>query len=89
MAELKQINFGVVAEEVEPHRILEMHCLLNDQEHNAKVEYLGEGSGCVVQCSCRADCRWFITRQKMTKEEVRATFNAHLSYFARPQTKPD
>ena len=87
MAELKQVEFSVVSEGMPPHRIIEMSTV--DEAHVATVEYMGEGSGCVVKCKCRDDCRWFITKQKMTKEEILATFNAHLSYFARPALKPD
>lgn len=84
MSELKQMAFGV--REDGRGRIMflnAVHTHAKHVEHAATVLYDEDGSA-RVSCSC--DGLWRISATTLSNDEIRGTFNSHLSYFDRPKT---
>lgn len=96
MAELKQMMFGISTDS--DGRIILLVSVLTSvtqEQHRAAVKYgivhhptegemLSDDGSATIVCSCGA--RWRIGAAKLSNDEVRGTFNSHLSYFTKPKT---
>lgn len=83
MAELKQMPFGVISDD--QGRIVSLHSVLTSvtqEKHDATLT-IGADGYASVQCSCGA--RWSMSPSRQTEEEIKGTFNSHLSYYSKPK----
>jgi hypothetical protein len=80
---LKQMMFGVVEEG--DGRIVSLHSVpasVEQQKHDAYATR-DRRDYTIVNCSCGA--QWSISPSAQINDEVRATFNSHLSYADKPK----